>query len=236
MAEGTTGRRVRAIGGIAGAVVVAWGAPLRAQITVLTFEGPKDAEAVQNFYNGGTGSLGSRGPNYGIAFSSNALAVVRNNVGGSGNFGDEPSPVTIMSFLTGSAATLDVAAGFATGFSFYYSTPFNPGSIRVYDGLNATGNVLATLTLPTTPDGATAGCTDNPGAAYCPLLPIGVSFAGVARSIDFGGTGNNIGFDNITFGSATPMPGVPEPSTVALVAAGLTGLAGVVRARRRAAA
>ncbi|MDQ6924834.1 MAG: PEP-CTERM sorting domain-containing protein [Candidatus Eremiobacteraeota bacterium] len=216
---------------IAGVGIMAGPALAGAQV-VLTFEGLKDSEGVLNYYNGGVGSLGSTGgTNYGASFSSNALALIRNNAGGAGNFGGEPSPSTILFFTSGSATTLNYAAGFSTGFSFFYSAVNNPGSIRVFDGLNDTGNLLATLTLPTTLS-AGAACPNNPGARFCPFVPIGVAFSGTARSIDFGGTTNQIAFDNITFGSATPMSAVPEPGTVALIGAGLAGL-GVVARRRR---
>ena len=43
--------------------------------TTLTFEGLKNYEEVENYYNGGKGSKGSGpGTNYGVTFSSNALA------------------------------------------------------------------------------------------------------------------------------------------------------------------
>ena len=43
---------------------------------VLTFEGLQNFERVENYYNGGTGSLGSGpGPGYGITFSSNGAGV-----------------------------------------------------------------------------------------------------------------------------------------------------------------
>jgi len=64
---------------------------------VLTFEGFGDQEEIRDYYNGGVGSLGSGpGPSYGISFSSNALAIIDEDAGGSGNFGGEPSPDTIM--------------------------------------------------------------------------------------------------------------------------------------------
>ena len=49
-----------------------------ASVYVLNFAGLNGnaEEYVDNYYNGGTGSLGSGpGPNYGISFSSNALAL-----------------------------------------------------------------------------------------------------------------------------------------------------------------
>ena len=179
---------------------------------VLTFEGLGNQETVDDFYDAGTGGSGSGpGPDFGVVFSSNALALIDADAGGTGNFGGEPSPSTGLFFLTGPAATMNVAAGFTTGFSFFYSAISNPGSITVYDGLNATGNVLATLALPLT---ANNGAPD-PTGQFSPLVPIGVAFTGTALSVDFGGTVNQIVFDDITIGSqtpgSTPTPG-PSPT------------------------
>jgi len=98
---------------------------------------------------------------------------------------------------------MDVPAGFSGEFSFYYSSPFNSGFINVWSGLDATGTLLATLNLPTT-----AGCPQAPW--YCDWTPISVSFSGIAQSVDFGGTVNNIGFDNITLGSTTTLAHVAD--------------------------
>jgi MYXO-CTERM domain-containing protein len=195
-----------------------------ADVTVLTFEGLGDNEAVEQYYNGGTGGDGSGpGPDYGIYFSDNALAIIDSDAGGTGNFGGEPSPDTVMYFLSGAAATMNVPDGFETGFSFFYSAINQPGQIVVYDGLDATGNVLATLDLPVTP----AFGAPDPTGAFSPLVPIGVAFDGVAESVDFGGTINQIGFDNITLGSEQPGGGdvpVAEPTALGLVGLALMGL------------
>lgn len=195
----------------------------QASTIVLDFEGLQDNEPIQNFYNGGLGGFGSGpGPDYDLVWGSSALALVDADAGGSGNFGGEPSPDTIMYFLTASAV-LDVPNGFTTGFSLFYTAVNNPGVITVWDGPNATGNILATLNLPLTPNNG----APDPSGSFSPLIPIGVAFAGTAYSIDFGGTGNQIGYDNITFGSETPDGAVPEPSTV------IGGLAlGALMARR----
>ena len=181
------------------ALMAGFALPAFAQSTI-TFEGLRDGESINQFYNGGTGGSGSGpGANYGISFSPNALAVIDSDAGGSGNFGGEPSPDTAMYFVSGTAV-MNVAAGFTTGFSFYYTSYQYPSSVTVYDGLNGTGNVLATLALPVTPyNGA-----PDPYGTFSPFVPIGVSFAGTARSVDFGGTVNQVAFDNITIGSATP--------------------------------
>ncbi|BAU14818.1 hypothetical protein LEP3755_53710 [Leptolyngbya sp. NIES-3755] len=177
---------------------------------VLTFEGLDNLAPVGNFYD--------TAPNdFDVTFSPNALAIIDRDAGGSGNFGGEPSPSTVLFFLDGPAATLNAANGFTTGFSFFYSAIVNPGFIRVYDGLNGTGNVLATLDLPVTPsDGG------DPNGEFSPFVPVGVSFSGTARSIDFGGTVNQIGFDNVTFGSSTP---IPTPALVpAMIGFGISAL------------
>jgi len=193
----------------------------------LTFEGLQDVEGVGQFYNGGTGTAGSTGPNLGVSFSATALALIDSDAGGGGNFGNEPSPSTILFFASESSATLTLAAGFDTGFSFFYSAIFSPGSVTVYDGVNGTGNVLASLTLPVTPSGA-----GDPNGAFSPFLPIGVAFSGTARSVDFAGSAGNIGFDDITFGSDSPIGNpVPVPATAVIFAVG-TGLAGLIARRR----
>ncbi|HVT45235.1 MAG TPA: DUF11 domain-containing protein [Thermoanaerobaculia bacterium] len=170
---------------------------------VLDFEGLGNQEQVLNFYNGGLGGSGSGpGPNFGITFSPSALALIDADAGGSGNFGGEPSPDTGLFFLSGTAV-MNVPAGFDTGFSFFYSAVNNPGIVNVYDGLNATGNLLATVNLPLTPfNGA-----PDPTGTFSPLVPVGVTFSGTAMSVDFGGTANQIVFDDVTIGSEIPGSG-----------------------------
>jgi hypothetical protein len=203
---------------------------------VLTFEGLKDQEPVNNFYAGGTGGQGSGpGGNFGITFTPTSLAIIEAAQGGSGNFSGEPSPKTILFFLTGSAV-MNVASGFTTGFSFYYSAVNQPGVVNVWSGPNATGTLLATLNLPVTPSGG-PGCTGS----FCPWFPVGITFSGTAHSVDFGGTVNQIGFDNITIGSSTPggaaiatVPTLGDPALIALaVLLSLIGMIAVVRYRRR---
>lgn len=124
---------------------------------------------------------------------------------------------------------MNVATGFDTGFSFYYSAVDVTGVVNVWSGLDGTGSLLASLQLPLTGDGA--GLPDCFGTNFCPYLPMGVAFSGTAMSVDFAGTADEIGFDNITLGSDTPTGAVPEPGTWALMLVGF-GFVGSAMRRR----
>jgi hypothetical protein len=206
--------------------------PSCASTIVLTFEGLKTSEPIMNFYDGGWGGLGSGpGPNEGITFSADSLAVISSTASGGGNFYGNPSGNTVAFFLTGSGDTMNGAAGFTTGFSFYYSSPFNSGVVGVYSGLNGTGTLLATLALPPTPQGrGAAGCDSNHD--YCPWVPFGVSFAGTAKSVLFDGTVDRIGFDNITLGSVVPQS-APEPAASRYLLLGLAAVSLTLWARQK---
>lgn len=195
----------------------------------LTFEGAGNQANLNNFYNGGTDSLGNIGTNYGVEFGANALTVIDSDAGGTGNIANEPSASTVMFFLTGSAV-LNYDAGFNTGFSFYYSS-FYDATVKVYDGLGATGTLLGSINLSAQHN---KGCVGDPSGAFCNWSIGSVAFGGNAKSIDFGGTVNYVGYDNITFGSTNPaVTAVPEPESYAMMLAGL-GLIGAIARRRKA--
>lgn len=197
----------------------------------MTFTGLKDSEAINNYYNGGLGGSGSTGgPNYGVSFTSDSLAVIGKPYGGSGNVDKIPAPGTTTAafFLSGAGDTMNVAAGFDTGFAFYYASPFYVGSVNVYSGLNGTGSLLATDVLSLT------GAMCNSQYNYSCWVNSGVSFTGVARSAVFTGTANYIAFADITLGSPTvPMTVTPEPSSFLLLGTGLLGMAEVLLRRAR---
>jgi hypothetical protein len=206
-----------------------------AAVVTLGFDTLQCYEFVGSYYAGGTGSLGSGpGPNDGITFSSNAETIPDYfhpgscSSGNSGtNTGNMPSDPNGLFFLSGSAATMDVPAGFTTGFSFYYNAENVPGSITVWSGLDGTGTELASLTLPTT-----GGCGTTP--TFCVWDPIGVTFSGTAESVNFAGTENQIVFDNITLGASSPggSSTTPEPATFGMIGLGISAMALVARRRK----
>ena len=210
------------------AVLVLGSLAAQAGTITLTFEGLQDQEQVLNYYNGGLGGNGSGpGPNYGITFGTDSLALISGCCGGTGNFSGAPTMPTILFFLSGPGDIMNVSAGFTTGFSFYYSAINAPGVVTVWSGLDATGTMLAQLNLPTTP--STPGVGPCTYGAFCPWFPVGVTFSGTAMSVDFSGTANQIGFDDVTLGSGIPTPGVPEPGTLVMFGSGALGLAGLLR-------
>jgi hypothetical protein len=212
----------------------------QAAIISLNFEGIDNGSSttnIDNFYNGGTSSAGTSGVNYGVTFSPNALGISLNTLTTApsntsrGGLGDPNSQLGGLFFLTGSQTFINFASGFDTGFSLVYTAITSSGSISVYDDVDGAGNLLATLNLPTTP----SSCASSYNAAFCPFFPVGVSFAGTAKSIGFAGVANQIALDDVTFGSATPgAPGgstdVPEPLTIVGT---ILGGAAALRMRKR---
>jgi hypothetical protein len=200
-----------------------FGAMPASAATVLTFEGIGDQQPVGNFYAG-----------QGFTFSDATLAIIDSDAGGTGNIANEPSPSTVMFFLDTNNAILNAVNGFDTGFSFLYSSSTS-AVVNVWSGLNATGKLLGSIDLTAQ---YSNGCTGDPFGDFCNWTNGGLSFAGTAHSIDFGGTANRTAYDNITFGSATagggdPVGAVPEAATWAMMIAGCGLIGAAVRRRRQ---
>ncbi|WEN14286.1 PEP-CTERM sorting domain-containing protein [Rhodanobacter sp. AS-Z3] len=224
--------RLSMIGIICSAAMMA--ASVSSATTVLTFEGVGDQCAVNDFYNGGTDSCGHSGVNHGVNFSSSSLAIIDSDAGGGGNIANEPSASTVLFFLSGGAATMNVASGFNTGFSFYYSASTTDTFVSVWSGLNGTGDLLSTLNLNA--NYAADNCSGDPTGIYCHWDPIGVLFDGIAHSVNFGGTANYVAFDDITLGSDNPGGGgvnVPEPAALGMFGLGVLLIGLFAGLRRR---
>lgn len=199
-----------AVGALFSAAAVAAAAPV-----VLDFEGIGNDTSIGSFYN----------TDYGIVFSDNALALIDKDSGGTGEFGGEPSSSSIMYFTTGSSAWANIEVGFTNELSFHYTAINHPGVIKIWEGINGTGALLATLNLDLTPrNGA-----PDPSGIFSPLMPAGISFEGTAHSVEFAGVKNEIGFDDVTFGSKP----VSVPDTTSSLFLLLPAIAGLLAFRRR---
>ncbi len=209
-----------------------------AATALLNFEGMLDQEDVLDFYNGGTSSglydPGSNtyggagtGSNYGISFGAGGTVTVDSDAApvdpifpNNGNIANTPSSSAVLFFYNAPNAVMNVAAGF-TALSFYYSLSGPGGLLNIWDGQNATGNLLGSLYLPENFDGN--ACVGDPTGAFCNWTLLTVPFAGVAMSVDFTSLAASfVAFDDIevTFSST-----VPEPSPLALCASALAALA-----------
>jgi len=200
-------------------ILLGWCPMVVATQITLTFEGLKDFESVDNYYNGGFGNQGSGpGSNYGIVFLS-SFAGVDDDVGGQyGNFGGEPSPDTAVWFQQGGqGAWMNVAAGFTDRLSFYYTNPNGDNSIYIYSGTTGTGALLATLFLPRTAENG----QPDPTGTLSPFSFVSIAFSGTARSVDFRQLAHRAYVDNLALG-------VPIPPAVWLFGSAL-GLLGVMR-------
>lgn len=208
----------RVVGGLAVGMVALAVPAANAAVIALDFEGIAPAypflvyPQVLNFYAGGVSSAGTAGTNHGVGFSTNALAICLNSLadtcsnGSRGGRGMPRSSQSALFFLDGSETFLNLPAGFTNAFSFNYVSRTQTGSASVFDGLDGSGNVLATVVL----EPNAKGCPDY-AAGFCPFQPIGGTFTGIGRSIGFGGVANQIAFDDVTFGSRQPGPVVPGP-------------------------
>jgi predicted outer membrane repeat protein len=224
------------------AVTCLAGSAANATSITLDFEGiaphpNSNSVLIQNYYNGGTASNGNSGTNLGVAFSTGATLLCLNTETvfcsntSKGGGGIATSRLAAM-YFPNLNPIMDVAAGFDTGFSMAYTNPFAANvTIEIFDGLGATGTLLASAALGSTVNGAGGACASYGNPNYCPFADFSLGFAGIAKSVKFGGTANISTYDDFTFGSTVVGGGtVPEPGTLALVGVALLGMA---RARRQ---
>jgi Bacterial Ig-like domain (group 3) len=164
---------------------------------IVSFGRLKNLEFIDQFYNGGMGSLGSGpGPNFGLQFTANAQAIISASKGGSGNFINNPGGYPVMFFQTGTAATMTATNGVGVALWFYYSA-LQTGKATVYAGPNGTGTILASITLPPN----NSGCTTY---KLCVWSAVGVPLSTTAGSITFSGVADYLAIGTIHLGSAIP--------------------------------
>lgn len=156
----------------------------------VNFVGLKNLEFINQYYDGGQGSLGSGpGPTYGLQFTSNAQTIVSATKGGSGSFINNPGGNPVMFFQTGTNVTMTATNGIQTGMWFYYSA-LQTGRATVYAGPNGTGTILASITLPPNDSGCTSYRLCVWSAASVPLTATAgsIRFAGVPDYLAIGPT------------------------------------------------
>jgi hypothetical protein len=194
----------------------------------MDFDGLTPGTSVHNYYDGGCSKGGfldlqnidCGGPDYGVKWRNAHIRAL----------GDEPSAPNWAGpgLFSNGTMTMNVADGFGTGLTFYYSTfaKFLSGTITIYDGTNGQGSVLTSLDLAGT-------------GIYCShqipcWLEFGLDFIGLAKSVVFAGPGSAaFGLDDVTIGANLTAAPVPEPATFGVFGLGLLLIGAFVGLRRR---
>jgi len=192
-------------------------------------------ERIAEFYDGGFSTARSSatvnsafcnvspcsgpGPDYDIVFADGGLALCDADEDPltdaicNAYFANEPSSNSALLWVTseGTPFVVNHLSGFTTGFSFYNTSFAATGTVRVYDGLNGTGNLLATI--DTVAEGSTSFC----GASGDPTPVGGFRVCWTNAGADFSGTAHDGGqefIDNMTFGLGADADGdlVSDPN------------------------
>jgi hypothetical protein len=189
----------------------------KSSLVVLDFEGLGNTDPINGFYNGGTSDQGFSGSDYGISFPSTAMGLITYDFGGSGNFSNPPSGITGL-YYTAANTAINMAGGFETEISFYYSSASVPGLIEIYSELGGTGDLLASQSLPAT-------------GSFSTFSNITIPFTGMAKSVVISGAGNQSLFDDFAFIPYGSTP-VPLRGWVIWIVGGLITMFIVLRSRR----
>jgi hypothetical protein len=203
---------------------------------ILGFEGvnptyPSGSAQILNFYDGGLSSAGTSGANFGISFSSNAVAVCLNSTtiicSNASTGGLVPtSNKGALGLASNGVAIMDFSTAYTGAVGFRYAIASGVAFIKAYDGVGGTGTQLANLPLFANAIGCPAY-----SATLCIFGPGGLGFLTNARSLVFGGMAGGVVWDDITLGAGNdplPPPALPVPEAAGwmLMVAGF-GLVGV---------
>jgi hypothetical protein len=182
----------------------------------MDFDGLTPGTSVHTYYDGGcTRAFGFKvdchGPDYGVVWKKAIIGISP----------DAPSPFGFAGLLFSDSATMNVAAGFDGGVSFYYYNASNilfSSGISVYSGLNGHGTLLSSGDLGPTHDWDFFDLT----------------FSGVAQSVIFHGSPLFFtGFDDVTLGVNAPANPVPEPGALGVFGLGVLLMGLFAGLRRR---
>jgi hypothetical protein len=178
--------------------------PSQALGVVLDFEGVGNEVPVSSFYASTT-------------FADNALALEAFSAGGSGDFTNEPTPITGMAWFDGAGTTATYAGGFKS-FSTFYSSIVASGQLSFFDGPDGTGSLITSRSLA--PLGSNCPGGTDPGAAFRCWAEVSVNLPSTATSVRFDAPASEMIFDNVGFNSV-PVPG-PLPIVGAAAALGVS--------------
>jgi hypothetical protein len=158
-------------------VALSAGMYAQAATIVIDFDAVTTGASVDQFYNGGTDSLGGSGTNLGVEFINFVTTT---------GFGQTSQPN--LAYNGAESATANIQAGFSS-LSFTDGV-FGPSSIQVYSGLNGTGSLLGSSALS--------------GSALA-FAPGSVAFSGIAHSFVVVAAAGTAGLDDVTI-TAVPEP------------------------------
>jgi hypothetical protein len=91
---------------------------------------------------------------------------------------------------------MNYAPGFEDELSFWYAAPFSTSTIKIYDDVEARGNMVASILLPKTDNNG----DPDPTGTFSPFFFVRIPFLVTARSVSFEGASNQLAVDDVILG------------------------------------